>query len=45
MAFADFAGGDYRLTDTSKYRAMGSDGKALGADTSAIDASRGKGRP
>ena len=44
VGFADFAGGDYRLTDASRYRAMGDDGKALGADMSAIEAARNKGR-
>ena len=28
VGFLDFAGGDYRLTESSKYRAGGSDGKA-----------------
>ena len=36
VGFLNFAGGDYRLTESSKYRAGGSDGKALGADIDAI---------
>ena len=38
MGFVDYAGGDYRLSGASKYRAAGSDGKALGADIDALDA-------
>jgi len=38
VGLANFAGGDYRLTAASKYRAMGTDGKALGADIDAIEA-------
>jgi hypothetical protein len=32
VGFADYAGGDYRLTRTSKYKGLGTDGKDLGAD-------------
>jgi hypothetical protein len=38
VGFANFAGGDYRLTAASKYRALGTDGKALGADIAAMEA-------
>lgn len=38
VGFANFAGGDYRLTATSKYRTAGTDGKPLGADLAAIEA-------
>ncbi len=40
VGFADFACGDYRLTEASKYCAAASDGKALGADIRAIEAAR-----
>lgn len=43
VGFADFAGGDYRLTGGSKYRAMGADGKALGADIDVLEAARKRG--
>ena len=38
VGFTDFAQGDYRLAPTSKYRALGTDGKDLGADMDALDA-------
>ena len=38
VGFVNFASGDYRLTEASKYRAMGTDGKALGADIDTIEA-------
>lgn len=38
VGFANFAGGDYRLSAASKYRDVGTDGKALGADVDAIEA-------
>jgi hypothetical protein len=44
MGFANFAGGDYRLTAASKYLAIGTDGKALGADIDAIEAALKGGR-
>ena len=44
VGFANFAGGDYRLTAASKYRNIGADGKALGADINAIEAAVKKGR-
>ena len=44
VGFADFAGGDYRLTEASKYRAGGTDGKPLGADIDAIEAALKKGQ-
>ena len=40
----NFAGGDYRLTEASKYRALGTNGKALGADIDAIVAALKKSR-
>ena len=36
MGFADYPGGDYRLTRASKYRGLGSDGKDLGVDMDAL---------
>jgi len=36
VGFLNFADRDYRLTEASKYRAMGTDGKALGADMDAM---------
>ena len=38
VGFANFAGGDYRLTAASKYHTLGTDGKPLGADIDAIEA-------
>ena len=38
VGFVDFAGGNYRLSDASKYKAAGTDGKPLGADIDAIEA-------
>ena len=38
VGFVSFSGGDYRLTPTSKYHALGTDGKDLGADIGALDA-------
>ncbi|MBC8869812.1 MAG: right-handed parallel beta-helix repeat-containing protein [Planctomycetes bacterium] len=32
VGFADYAGGDYRLTGTSKYKGLGADGKDLGVE-------------
>ncbi len=32
VGFVDYAGGNYRLTRTSKYKGLGTDGKDLGAD-------------
>ena len=37
VGFANSAAGDYRLTAASKYRAMGTGGRALGADVDAIE--------
>ncbi len=36
VGFVDFAGGDYRLTASSPYKALGTDGKDLGADIDSI---------
>jgi hypothetical protein len=38
VGFVDLAGGNYRLGPVSPYRAGGTDGKAIGADQSAIEA-------
>ena len=37
VGFADYAGGDYRLGATSKYKALGTDGKDLGVDMEALE--------
>jgi hypothetical protein len=34
--FVDYAGGDYRLADTSPYKNAGNDGRDLGADVTAV---------
>ena len=44
VGFVNFAKGDYRLTEASKYRAMGTDGKDLGADINAIESAMKKAR-
>jgi hypothetical protein len=44
VGFANFAGGDYRLTAASTYRTAGTDGKALGADLDAIEAAVKRGQ-
>ena len=44
VGFANFVGGDYRLTAASKYRTAGTDGKPLGADIDAIEAAREESR-
>jgi hypothetical protein len=36
VGFANFAGGDYRLTQTSKYKGLATDGKDLGADMNTL---------
>jgi len=36
VGFADYAGGDYRLTPASKYKGLGTDGKDLGVDMDAL---------
>lgn len=38
VGFVDFAGGDYRLTPTSKYQGIGTDGKGLGVDMDSLNA-------
>ena len=38
VGFVDYAGGDYHLTATSKYKALGTDGKDLGVDMDALNA-------
>jgi hypothetical protein len=38
VGFADYTGGDYRLTATSKYHGLGTDGKDLGVDLDALNA-------
>jgi hypothetical protein len=38
VGFADYAGGDYRLVQASKYRGLGTDGKDLGVDVDALRA-------
>ena len=35
-SFVDAAGGDYRLTPSSRFRGAGSDGRDIGADIAAI---------
>ena len=42
VGFADFPGGDYRLTPTSKYHGVGTDGKDLGVDTDLLNAGLSK---
>ena len=37
MGFADYAGGDYRLTRASKYKGLGTDGKDLGVDMDTLN--------
>ena len=37
VGFVNYAGGDYRLSGTSKYKTAGTDGKALGADMDALE--------
>ncbi len=44
VGFIDFAGGNYRLGQMSKYKAAGTDGKPLGADIDAIEAAVKKAR-
>jgi hypothetical protein len=36
VGFADYAGGDFRLTEDSKYRSLGTDGADLGVDMDAL---------
>lgn len=38
VGFTDYAQGDYRLAATSRYRALGTDGKDLGVDFDTLDA-------
>ena len=42
VGFADSASGDYRLTPTSKYHGVGTDGKDLGVDTDVLNAALNK---
>ena len=38
VGFADYAGGDYRLTRASRYKGLGTDGKDLGVDMHSLGA-------
>jgi len=42
VGFADYAGGNYRLRETSKYRGFGTDGKDLGADQDSLQSALNK---
>ena len=42
VGFADYAGGDYRLTPTSRYKEAGTDGKDMGVDMDALGAALNK---
>jgi hypothetical protein len=37
VGFADYAGGNYRLTEASKYRGLATDGEDLGVDMDALE--------
>ena len=37
VGFADYAGGNYRLTEASKYRGLSTDGTDLGVDMDALE--------
>ncbi|MDQ6887066.1 MAG: Ig-like domain-containing protein [Gemmatimonadota bacterium] len=37
VGFANYAGGDYRLTSASPYRSAGTDGRDVGADIAAVE--------
>ena len=41
VGFVDLAGGDYRLSETSPYRASGTDGGDIGCDIDAVNAAAG----